>query len=146
MLMQWLKKLWEPKIASISSVKVLIIEDSRLDAEMIKKAVDVCGYNSLLARDGKTGLEMAEQHKPDLIILDYHLPDTNGGQVLKKLRSNKETSSETVMILSALNQPGIIMDSFSNGADQYFTKPISIGVLVQQIQYMLRHPHENLTH
>ena len=59
MLMQWLKKLWEPKSTSISSVKVLIIEDSRLDAEMIKKAVDVCGYNSLLARDGKTGLEMA---------------------------------------------------------------------------------------
>jgi DNA-binding response OmpR family regulator len=109
---------------------------------MIKKAVDVCGFTSLVAYDGKTGVEMATVNKPNLIILDYHLPDTNGGQVLKELRSNKETSSEAVMVLSILDQPGVVVDSFTQGADQYFTKPISTSLLAEQIQAMIRHPHE----
>jgi DNA-binding response OmpR family regulator len=140
---KWLQKLWPSKKTDLSPIKVLIIEDNRVDAALIKKAVEVCGFNSLIARDGKTGFEMALRYKPDLIILDYHLPDTNGGQVLKNLRSNKETASETVMVLSALSQPGIVMDSFTNGADQYFTKPISVSLLAHQIHYMLAHPHTN---
>jgi len=143
MFKEWLLKLWPSPKNETSSIKILIIEDNRVDAEMIKKAVKVCGFNSLIARDGKTGFEMAQKHSPHLIILDYHLPDTNGGQVLKKLRSKKETSSQTVMVLSALNLPGIIMDSFTNGADQYFTKPISVSLLAQQIQTMLRYPHKD---
>jgi two-component system KDP operon response regulator KdpE len=139
---QWLQKLRQPKKVSNPSIKVLIIEDSRVDAEMIKKAVDVCGFTSLVAYDGKTGVEMATVNKPNLIILDYHLPDTNGGQVLKELRSNKETSSEAVMVLSILDQPGVVVDSFTQGADQYFTKPISTSLLAEQIQAMIRHPHE----
>jgi len=139
---QWLQKLRQPKKVSNPSIKVLIIEDSRIDAEMIKKAVDVCGFTSLVAYDGKTGVEMATVNKPNLIILDYHLPDTNGGQVLKELRSNKETSSEAVMVLSILDQPGVVVDSFTQGADQYFTKPISTSLLAEQIQAMIRHPHE----
>ncbi len=142
MFKQWLQKLRQPKKVSNPSIKVLIIEDSRVDAEMIKKAVDVCGFTSLVAYDGKTGVEMATVNKPNLIILDYHLPDTNGGQVLKELRSNKETSSEAVMVLSILDQPGVVVDSFTQGADQYFTKPISTSLLAEQIQAMIRHPHE----
>ena len=142
MFKQWLQKLRQPKKVSNPSIKVLIIEDSRIDAEMIKKAVDVCGFTSLVAYDGKTGVEMATVNKPNLIILDYHLPDTNGGQVLKELRSNKETSSEAVMVLSILDQPGVVVDSFTQGADQYFTKPISTSLLAEQIQAMIRHPHE----
>ena len=101
MFKQWLQKLRQPKVSN-PSIKVLIIEDSRVDAEMIKKAVDVCGFTSLVAYDGKTGIEMARQHRPNLIILDYHLPDTDGGQVLKDLRSHVETFSEAVMILTVL--------------------------------------------
>jgi len=141
MFKQWFQRLWPSKNSEASLVKVLVIEDNRVDAKMISKAVDVCGFNCLIANDGKTGFEMAKEHKPDLIILDYHLPDTNGGQVLKKIRENEETSSRTVMVLSALNQPGIVMDVFTNGADQYFTKPISVSLLAKAIQDMLRRPH-----
>jgi len=142
MFKHWFQKLLRPKENGLSAVKVLIIEDSRVDAEMINKAVEACGFTSLIAYDGKTGLEMARMHKPDLIILDYHLPDTNGGQVLKELRASKETSSETVMVLTVLDQPGVVVDSFAQGADQYFKKPISVSLLAKQIQVMLRHPHE----
>ena len=142
MLREWFQSFWQPKKAEPSPIKVLIIEDSRVDAEMIKKAVAVCGFNSLVAYDGKTGIEMAREHQPNLIILDYHLPDTNGGKVLEVLRSGAETSAESVMVLTVLNQLGIVLDSFANGADQYFTKPISISLLAKEIQLMLHHPHQ----
>ena len=142
MLREWFQSFWQPKKAEPSPIKVLIIEDSRVDAEMIKKAVAVCGFNSLVAYDGKTGIEMAREHKPDLIILDYHLPDTNGGKVLEALRLGEGTCAETVMVLTVLNNPGVVMDSFANGADQYFTKPISISLLAKEIRLMLHHPHQ----
>jgi len=142
MFKQWFQSLWRPKKQGPSPIKVLIIDDNRLDAEMIKKAVAVCGFNSLVAYNGKTGIEMAREHRPNLIILDYHLPDTNGGQVLEAIRSHKETSSEAVMVLTVLNQPGVVMDSFAHGADQYFTKPISISLLAKEILLMLHHPHQ----
>ena len=141
---QWLQRLWSPKISGDPSIKVLIIEDSRVDAELIKKAVDVCGYSSLVAYDGKTGVEMAQKHKPNLIVLDYHLPDINGGQVLKKLRSNKETYSEVVMVLTVLKHPGIVIDSMAQGADQYFTKPISVSLLAKEIKGMIRYSQVGL--
>jgi len=141
MFKQWLEKLGLSKKKETSLIKVLIIEDSVVDAKMIKKAVDLCGFISVVAYDGRTGIDMARAHKPDLIILDYHLPDTNGGQVLEELRSTKETSLGTVMVLTVLNQPGVILDSFAHGADQYFTKPISVSLLAKQMQVMLRHPH-----
>jgi len=142
MLREWFQSFWQSKKREPSLVKVLIIEDNRVDAKIIEKAVDVCGFNSLVAYDGRTGFEMAQKHKPDLVVLDYHLPDTNGGQVLEKLRTTKETSSETVMVLSAFSQPGVILDSFAHGADQYFTKPISISLLAKEIRLMLHYPHQ----
>ncbi|MBF0504323.1 MAG: response regulator [Candidatus Omnitrophica bacterium] len=142
MIKTWLRKLWPLKSSHAAVIKILIIEDSPVDANMIKKAVDICGFVALVAHDGRTGIEMARKHKPNLIILDYHLPDINGGQVLEELRASKETSSETVMVLTILNNPEVVLDSFMRGADQYFTKPISVSLLSKQIQVMLRHPHE----
>ena len=139
---QWYQRLWPFKKKDASLVKVLIIEDNRVDAKMIKKAVDVCGFTALVAYDGKTGVEMAQKHKPNLIILDYHLPDMNGSRVLKELRSDQGTSAETVLVLTILNQPQVIKDSFTYGADRYAIKPINVSLLAEQIQFMLGHPHE----
>jgi len=143
MFKQWLQKLWPSKKKEASVIKILIIEDNKVDAQMIKKAVDICGFSSIVAYDGLTGVEMAVTHKPNLIILDYHLPDINGGQVLKRLRSNKETSAQTVLVLTILNQPGVIKDSFAQGADRYAVKPINVAELAKQIQFMLQNPHED---
>ncbi len=143
MLRQWLQKFWPSKKNDVSSVKILIIEDNLVDARMIKKAVDLCGFSALIAYDGKNGIAMAQAHKPDLIILDYRLPDMNGGEVLEALRSTKETSTETVMVLTVFDTSEVVIDSFIHGADQYFTKPISVASLAKQIKAMLRQPHED---
>jgi len=143
MFIKWLKEMWRVKDGDDSSIKVLIIEDNLVDVKMAKKAVSVCGFSSLVAYDGRSGIEMAKKHNPSLIILDYGLPDINGGQVLKELRKIKETSSEVVMVLTILNTSGVVVDSFLQGADQYFTKSISISLLARQIKFMVGQVHEN---
>ena len=140
---QWLKKVLKLKKKNSSLIKVLIIEDNPVDVKMIEKAVHACGHNSLIAYDGRSGIAMAIEHKPNLIILDYGLPDINGAKVLDEIRSMKETSSEAVMVLTVLTDPSVVLDSFEHGADQYFKKPISVSYLTRQIQVMLRQPHKN---
>jgi len=138
-------KYWWQKMANTRkidpSVKVLIIEDNQVDARMFEKAVHICGFTSLIAWDGQSGIEMAQNHTPRLIILDYQLPDMNGDQVLKWLRCKKETAKEAVMVLSILDNSDVIIKSFENGADQYFKKPIDLKTLVRQITLMVDKAH-----
>jgi len=143
MFKQWLQKIGLLKKIDPSTIKILIVEDTPVDAKLIKQAVDACGFTSLVATDGRTGVAMAQQHKPNLIILDYHLPDINGGQVLKELRSHQETSLNTVMVLTILDKPGVVKDSFDQGADRYAVKPINVAVLTKQIRFLLEHPHQD---
>jgi DNA-binding response OmpR family regulator len=138
-------KYWWQKITNTReidpSVKVLIIEDNHVDARMFERAVDICGFTSLVAYDGRSGIEMAQNYAPRLIILDYQLPDMNGVQVLKGLRCKKETAKEPVMVLSVLDNSDVIINSFENGADQYFKKPIDLKTLVRQITLMIDKTH-----
>ena len=124
------------------SVKVLIIEDSPIDSKMIQRAVSICGFGSLVAYDGRSGIEMAIAHNPKLIILDYGLPDLDGAEVLKQLRSKKETFLEPVLVLTVLDSSEVILNSFGNGADQYFKKTISINELVNHINLMVCEKHQ----
>ena len=134
-------KYWWQKITNTRkidpSVKVLIIEDNHVDARMFEKAVNICGFTSLVAWDGRSGIEMARNYSPRLIILDYQLPDMNGADVLRGLRCKKETAAESVMVLSILDSSEVIIKSFENGADQYFKKPIDLKTLVGQINTMV---------
>lgn len=123
------------------SVKILIIEDNPVDAKLFEKAVDICGFSSLVAYDGKMGIEMAWAYRPSLVILDYKLPDMNGAQVLEYLRANKETSAESVLVLSVLDSSDVVINSFMNGADQYFQKPVDLNLLVKEIRQLIHRPH-----
>ena len=138
-------KYWWQKITNTReidpSIKVLIIEDNHVDARMFEKAVNICGFTSLVAWDGRSGIEMARNYTPHLIILDYQLPDMNGADVLKVLHCKKETPIEPVMVLSVLDSSDVIIKSFENGADQYFKKPIDLKTLVGQINTMVYRPN-----
>ena len=137
MLRYWWQKITNTRKID-PSVKVLIIEDNQVDARMFEKAVDICGFSPLIACDGKSGIVLAQEHKPNLVILDYGLPDINGAEVLKQLRSKKETSVEPVLVLSVLDGSDVVINSFMNGADQYFQKPIDLNFLVKEIKRLVR--------
>lgn len=81
--------------------KILIIEDSAELADSLEDMLIIKGYNALKATTGKQGLTMAATEKPDLILLDLKLPDIEGFEILRRLRSNESLQGIRVLILTA---------------------------------------------
>ncbi len=115
--------------------KILIIEDEEKIARFLELELSHEGYQTAKARDGRTGLEMAQSGEYDLILLDVLLPELNGFEVLRRLR---KTSDIRVIMLTAKDE---VMDKVAGldmGADDYITKPFSIEELLARIRNSLR--------
>jgi len=83
---------------------ILLIDDSRFMRMANERALSRAGYKVLGADDGQKGLELAKQHRPDLILLDMLLPKLAGTEVLRRLKSDPETSSIPVIVLTSLSE------------------------------------------
>jgi len=82
---------------------ILLVDDSRLLRIANHRALIHAGYDVIEAEDGQRGLELAQQRRPDLILLDMMLPKVSGPEVLRSLKSDPRTSSIPVIVLSALS-------------------------------------------
>jgi CheY-like chemotaxis protein len=95
----------------------------------------------LPAMTGGLGLELAREHRPDLILLDRHLPDRNGSDVLHRLKADPETRTIPVVIVSADATPGQIRRMRALGADDYVTKPLDVARFARLLDG-IREPEE----
>lgn len=114
---------------------VLIVEDEEKIARFVELELKHEGYLVDKATDGRTGLEMAESGKYDLLLLDVMLPELNGLELLRRLR---KTSDMSVIMLTARDS---VMDKVSGldlGADDYITKPFAIEELLARIRVALK--------
>ena len=102
-----------------SSKKILIIEDDVFLNELMAKKLIEEGFDVIKAVNGEEGLEMAQQERPDLILLDLILPGMDGFEILEKIKEEPETSAIPVIILSNLGQREDIEKGFDLGADDY---------------------------
>ena len=102
-------------------MKILIVDDSRLLRISNERALVRAGYHVISAEDGEAGLRLALEHKPDLVVLDMMLPRLSGPDVLRAIRSNPETASIPVMVLSGLPQCNE-NKLLNEGATAYFQK------------------------
>ncbi|HEX8814139.1 MAG TPA: response regulator [Terriglobales bacterium] len=103
-------------------MKILIVDDSKLQRRMLQMILEKAGYDSLQAADGKEGLRMAREGMPDLILLDMMLPGLDGRAVLNELKSNPATSPIPVIVLTGLSQKNE-EKLLAAGAAAYFQKP-----------------------
>jgi len=117
--------------------KVLIIEDSRIDAAIVKDLLESSNVITKVAKDGEDGLKAAQSLKPDLIILDLMLPGMSGFEVCEKLKKNPKTSRSTVVILTVRDEVDDINKAFRAGADDYIIKPPNPEFLVRKIKLYL---------
>lgn len=116
--------------------RILIVEDEEKLARMLELELTYEGYQAEKAFDGRTGLELAQTGRFDLILLDIMLPKLSGMEVLRRLR--KEESETPVLLLTARDA---VMDKVSGldaGADDYITKPFAIEELLARIRATLR--------
>jgi signal transduction histidine kinase/DNA-binding NarL/FixJ family response regulator len=114
--------------------RILYIEDNPANIEVVSRFLRTRPNIALeQAATGQTGLEQAIRNPPDLILLDMHLPDLRGDEVLKRLKAEPATASLPIAILSAEAAPAIIRRMRDNGVISYLTKPLNLTELGQLI-------------
>jgi CheY-like chemotaxis protein len=117
---------------------LLYIEDNLANLRLIERALDHRpGIILLSAMQGSLGLDLARQHQPDLILLDLHLPDMPGEEVLRHLRGDPRTQRIPVIVISADATPGQIRNLLATGARAYLTKPIDVSRFFEAVDEAL---------
>lgn len=119
--------------------KILIIDDELDVAEMLKRQLNRAGdYRTLIAHDGRSGIEWAREQLPSLVILDLMLPGMSGLEVCRILRSDPATAEIPIIMLTAKAEEVDRIVGLEFGADDYVTKPFSPRELVLRIGAILR--------
>jgi DNA-binding response OmpR family regulator len=117
--------------------RILVVDDEPELREQVKARLEHMGYAVLTASDGEEAIAVARREKPDLILLDVLMPKLNGYQVCRELKSHPETQATPVLMLTAKAQEGDRFWGQKTGADDYITKPFTMGILVQKVQQYL---------
>lgn len=119
-----------------NATKVLVIDDEVSVSRFIQHSLEANGYKVTEAQNGKDGLRKVVEDRPEVIVLDYGLPDMTGIEVLKNLR---EWSKIPVIFLTVRNAEEDKVQALDNGADDYLTKPFGVPELLARIRVALRH-------
>ncbi|MCL6451062.1 MAG: response regulator transcription factor [Acetobacteraceae bacterium] len=115
--------------------RVLVVDDERPIAEILRYNLEKAGFSVSLAFDGEEALAKAEQERPDLVILDIMLPSVDGYAVCQKLRTRSDVP---ILMLTAKDQEHDKVAGLDLGADDYVTKPFSPRELVARVRALLR--------
>ena len=129
-------------IASRNVVGTLLcVEDNASNLALIQRVFSHRpGVTVLTAREGLMGVELARQHQPSLVLMDLHLPDISGEEVLRILREDEGTKDIPVVVTSADATPARITRLQAAGAYDYLTKPLKVKELLELVDDMLAHP------
>jgi two-component system KDP operon response regulator KdpE len=115
---------------------ILLIEDEANLRQVLRITLEGGGYHCLMAGTGREGLQLATQHRPDVILLDLGLPDIDGLDLLSQLR---EWSRMPVIVISARGSELDQVGALDIGADDYLAKPFGTQELLARIRAVLRH-------
>lgn len=118
--------------------RILIVEDERDILDLVRLYTEKEGYRTSLAATGPDALRLAKSDRPDLILLDLMLPDLDGLEVCKRLRSDPATAMIPIIMLTAKAEESDTIIGLELGADDYITKPFSPKALVARIKALFR--------
>ena len=124
---------------------VLVVEDEASIAELIAVNLNFEGFKVLRAMDALQAENLIKNSLPDIVILDWMLPGTNGNQFAKHLRNNDRTKHIPIIMLTARSSEEDKVDGLDSGADDYVTKPFSPKELIARIKAVLRRRSPQLT-
>ena len=117
---------------------ILIADDEPNQLELMAYNLETSGFGTIKARDGKNALQLIEDHSPDLVILDWMMPNMSGIDLCRTLRSRSETKQLPIIILSARSDDSDKSLGLDTGADDYISKPFSPIELVSRVKALLR--------
>ncbi len=118
---------------------VLIVDDSPTEQHVFCKILERHGYDTVVASDGEEAIAMAEQVRPEVIVMDVVMPGMNGFQATRQLSRNPATAKIPVVIVSAKSQETDRIWGLRQGASQYLVKPVEADELVAAVEAVLEH-------
>ncbi|WP_417451686.1 phosphate regulon transcriptional regulator PhoB [Kordiimonas sp.] len=118
--------------------RVLLIEDDESITELVRYNLERAEYSVEAVADGEDGLYRATQETPDIILLDWMLPNLSGLEICRQLRRNTETANVPIIMLTARADEPDRIRGLETGADDYIVKPFSPKELIARIQAVLR--------
>ena len=123
---------------TVSDKTVLIVDDEAPIREMIRMNLELAGFQCIDAENAQQGHAMAIDKQPDLILLDWMMPNTSGMELLRRLRREEITQKLPVIMLTAKDDEDNRVQGLDVGADDYVTKPFSPRELIARIKAVLR--------
>jgi two-component system cell cycle response regulator DivK len=120
------------------STKILYIEDNPDNRMLVRRVLQVEGYTVIEAPDGPTGIRLATEQIPDLILMDINLPDVDGYEITARIKQLPGLARVPVIALTANVMRGDREKTLAAGCDGYIQKPIDIDQLPAQIEHFLK--------
>lgn len=117
---------------------ILIVEDNEMNRDMLSRRLTRRGYDVSVAIDGQTGLSMARDKVPDLILMDVTLPDVDGLEITRRLKTDDRTRRVPIIVLTARAMAGDREEAFAAGSDDYDVKPVEIERLLGKMKALLK--------
>lgn len=115
--------------------KVLVIDDDPAITELLSMLLKTHGFEVITSNSGVEGVQLAKEKLPNVVLLDLMMPDLDGWQVCKEIRS---FSNLPILVLSALNDPRTVASILDLGADDFLVKPVPSSILVAHLRKMVR--------
>jgi len=117
--------------------RILIVDDNEVNREILQEIFEP-DYQILMAQNGATALKLAERHHPRVVLLDVMLPDYDGYEVCRKLRSMPGMTRAKIIMISAKAMPSECAEGYSAGADAYITKPFDDAEVMAVVRGRVR--------
>ena len=122
------------------SKRILVVDDDGVMSQFVQLRLKEAGFEVIIANDGEEGLQKTKELKPDLIVLDLHMPKMHGYALCKAVRADPAISGMKVVITSGKGYPVDIKAAKDAGADKYLVKPYPIQELLTAIEDLLGLP------
>jgi CheY-like chemotaxis protein len=117
--------------------RILLVEDNENNAEILMRRLTRKGFDVVVARDGIEGLERARREQPDLILLDMDLPELDGWQTARELKSDASTARIPIIAVTAYAMVEDRKRSMDAGCDDFETKPVELTRLLDKMSALL---------
>jgi DNA-binding response OmpR family regulator len=116
-------------------MKILVIDDDQAMTELLSLVLAPTKAQIFTSNSGEEGLKLVKEQNPDIVLLDLMMPKMDGWQVTENIRS---ISSVPILILSVMDNPGLVARALDKGADDYLVKPVPTGILIAHINNLTR--------
>ena len=116
---------------------ILIVEDNDLNMKLFHDLLEAHGYGTIQTKDGIEALRLAQQHRPDLILMDIQLPEISGLEVTKWIKEDDELKAIPVIAVTAFAMKGDEEKMREGGCEAYLAKPISVAHFIKTLQTFL---------